>query len=128
MGEGRGRHPPVGERKRFPVDSFLPPVVDTATFKDRLYAPPYVTNAGLLYHRKDILDKTGEQPQRTWAELERQARTLAPRYGIDGYARQFLPHEGLTVNVTEAIQSADGTVLGDDGDRSWSSPRRPARA
>lgn len=105
------------ERDRFPVDSFLPPVVDTATFENRLYALPYVTNAGLLYYRKDILDAAGEQPPRTWAELERQARALAPRYGIDGYAGQFLPYEGLTVNVTEAIQSAGGTVLGDDGHR-----------
>ncbi|MFD7835457.1 ABC transporter substrate-binding protein [Streptomyces sp. NPDC059761] len=105
------------ERDRFPVDSFLPPVVDTAMFGDRLYALPYVTNAGLLYYRKDILDEAGEQPPRTWADLERQARTLAPLHGIDGYAGQFLPYEGLTVNVTEAIQSAGGTVLGDDGNR-----------
>ncbi|MCX5232381.1 ABC transporter substrate-binding protein [Streptomyces sp. NPDC006553] len=103
------------DRGRFALDAFLRPVVDTATFDGRLYAVPYVTNAGLLYYRKDVLDAAGEKPPRTWAELARQARTLAPRYGLEGYAGQFLPYEGLTVNVTEAIQSAGGTVLRDDG-------------
>ncbi|MFE6846511.1 ABC transporter substrate-binding protein [Streptomyces sp. NPDC057686] len=105
------------ERDRFPLDAFLRPVVDTATFDGRLYAVPYVTNAGLLYYRKDILEREGEQPPRTWAELVRQARTIAPQYGLDGYAGQFLPYEGLTVNVTEAVQSAGGSILRDDGAR-----------
>ncbi|MGP3683236.1 ABC transporter substrate-binding protein [Streptomyces sp. IBSNAI002] len=105
------------ERDRFPLDAFLRPVVDTATFDGRLYAVPYVTNAGLLYYRKDILDLAGEQPPRTWSELARQARTIAPRYGLDGYAGQFLPYEGLTVNVTEAVHSAGGSILRDDGAR-----------
>ncbi|MFB6781904.1 ABC transporter substrate-binding protein [Streptomyces sp. NPDC056352] len=104
-------------RGRFELDAFLRPVVDTATFEGRLYAVPYVTNAGLLYYRKDVLDAAGEKPPRTWAELARQARTLAPRHGLEGYAGQFLPYEGLTVNVTEAIQSAGGTVLRDEGAR-----------
>ncbi|MFE3493338.1 ABC transporter substrate-binding protein [Streptomyces sp. NPDC059175] len=103
------------ERDRFALDSFLPPVTDTATYDGRLYAVPYVTNAGMLYYRKDILDREGEQPPRTWADLERQARTIAPRYGLGGYAGQFLPYEGLTVNATEAVYSAGGTILGDDG-------------
>ncbi|MFB7940533.1 ABC transporter substrate-binding protein [Streptomyces sp. NPDC056049] len=105
------------ERERFDLAAFLPPVVGTATFRGRLYAVPYVTNAGLLYYRKDVLDAAGERPPRTWAELARLARTLAPEHGLGGYAGQFLPYEGLTVNVTEAIQSAGGTVLREEGAR-----------
>ncbi|MER5466031.1 ABC transporter substrate-binding protein [Streptomyces sp. NPDC002668] len=100
---------------RFPLNTFLAPVVDTATFDGRLYAVPYVTNAGLLYYRKDILERAGERPPRTWAELARQARRIAPEYGMDGYAGQFLPYEGLTVNATEAVHSAGGSILRDDG-------------
>ncbi|MFC9637189.1 ABC transporter substrate-binding protein [Streptomyces mirabilis] len=105
------------DRGRFPLRSFLPPVVDTATYDGRLYAVPYVTNAGLLLYRKDVLAKEGVAPPRTWAELERQARTIAPKYGLDGYAGQFLPYEGLTVNAAEAVYSAGGTILGDEGER-----------
>ncbi|MEU1454269.1 ABC transporter substrate-binding protein [Streptomyces avermitilis] len=105
------------ERSRFPLGSFLPPVVDTATYDGKLYAVPYVTNAGLLLYRKDVLAKEGVPPPRTWAELERQARDIAPKYGLDGYAGQFLPYEGLTVNAAEAVYSAGGTILGDEGER-----------
>lgn len=104
-------------RDRFPLKTFLPPVVDTATYDGRLYAVPYVTNAGLLLYRKDVLAEEGLPPPRTWAELERAARTVAPKHGLDGYAGQFLPYEGLTVNAAEAVYSAGGTILGDEGSR-----------
>ncbi|MFQ6146815.1 ABC transporter substrate-binding protein [Streptomyces seoulensis] len=104
-------------RARFPLSSFLPPVVDTATYDGRLYAVPYVTNAGLLIYRKDILDEEGVRPPRTWAELEHDAKTIAPAHGLDGYAGQLLPYEGLTVNAAEAVYSAGGTILGDEGRR-----------
>ncbi|MDI9834106.1 ABC transporter substrate-binding protein [Streptomyces sp. KAU_LT] len=105
------------ERDRFPLGTFLKPVVGTATYDGRLYAVPYVTNAGLLLYRKDILAKEGVDPPRTWDELEQAARTIAPKYGLDGYAGQFLPYEGLTVNAAEAVYSAGGTILGDEGER-----------
>jgi multiple sugar transport system substrate-binding protein len=104
-------------RDRFPLDAFLAPVIDTATYDGRLYAVPYVTNAGLLLYRKDILAKEHVPPPRTWAELEHDAKTIAPKYGLDGYAGQFLPYEGLTVNAAEAVYSAGGTILGDEGER-----------
>ncbi|AZS69724.1 ABC transporter substrate-binding protein [Streptomyces lydicus] len=102
---------------QFPLKRFLPPVVDTATFRGQLYAVPYVTNAGLLYYRKDVLDREGARPPRTWAELAHLAKTVAPKYGLDGYAGQFLPYEGLTANVVEVVQSAGGTVLAGEGSR-----------
>ncbi|WP_089101335.1 ABC transporter substrate-binding protein [Streptomyces hyaluromycini] len=102
-------------RDRFPLSTFLPRVVDTATYDGRLYAVPYVTNAGLLLYRADILAKEGVRPPRTWAELEQDAKTIAPKYGLGGYAGQFLPYEGLTVNAAEAVYSAGGTILGDEG-------------
>ncbi|MFI6036838.1 ABC transporter substrate-binding protein [Streptomyces sp. NPDC051315] len=102
---------------RFPLKTFLPPVVDTATYDGQLYAVPYVTNAGLLLYRKDVLAEEGVPPPRTWAELERAAKTIAPKHGLDGYAGQFLPYEGLTVNAAEAVYSAGGTILGDEGER-----------
>ncbi|MCX4585119.1 ABC transporter substrate-binding protein [Streptomyces sp. NBC_01481] len=102
---------------RFPLDDFLPPVVDTATFRGELYAVPYVTNAGLLYYRKDLLQREGRQPPHTWRELESMAKSIAPKYGLDGYAGQYLPYEGLTVNIAEVMQSAGGQILSDEGAR-----------
>ncbi|WP_236244555.1 ABC transporter substrate-binding protein [Streptomyces sp. CC210A] len=103
------------EARRFPLGDLLPPVVDTATYGGKLYAVPYVTNAGMLFYRSDVLAAEGERPPRTWAELERQSAEIAPRHGLGGYAGQFLPYEGLTVNTVEAVYSAGGTVPGAAG-------------
>ena len=85
----------------------------TARYQGRLYAVPFTSNAGLLYYRKDILAKAGRQPPTTWAQLASLARTVAPRYGLGGYAGQFV-YEGLTVNFAEAVQSAGGSILSPD--------------
>ncbi|GII61587.1 ABC transporter substrate-binding protein [Sphaerisporangium krabiense] len=99
----------------FSLDRFLRPVVDTAVYNDKLYAVPYTSNAGLLYYRKDILDREHLKPPKTWAELRDQAMRLGKKYRLDGYAGQFLPYEGLTVNFAEAVQSAGGEILSRDG-------------
>ncbi|GAA5071636.1 multiple sugar transport system substrate-binding protein [Thermocatellispora tengchongensis] len=104
------------ERGMFPLDRFLSPVVDTAVYQGKLWAVPYSSNAGLLYYRKDILDKEGLKPPKTWAELREQAMTLSAKYDIGGYAGQFLAYEGLTVNFAEAYQSAGGEeIIRSDG-------------
>jgi multiple sugar transport system substrate-binding protein len=96
---------------KFPLRDFLQPAVNTATFQGQLYAVPDYSNADLLYYRKDILAKAHQQPPTTWAQLEYLARTVAPRYGVEGYAGTFAQYEGLTVNLAEAVQSAGGSIL-----------------
>ncbi|MFG1875273.1 ABC transporter substrate-binding protein [Sphaerisporangium sp. NPDC049003] len=105
------------DRSMFPLDKFLQPVVDTALYQGKLYAVPYTSNAGLLYYRKDILDAEHLKPPKTWAELRDQATRLGKKYKLEGYAGQFLPYEGLTVNYAEAVQSAGGQILSPDGTR-----------
>ncbi|MEV7968079.1 ABC transporter substrate-binding protein [Sphaerisporangium sp. NPDC088356] len=105
------------DRSMFPLDKFLQPVVDTALYQGKLYAVPYTSNAGLLYYRKDILSAEHLKPPRTWAELRDQATRLGRKYKLEGYAGQFLPYEGLTVNYAEAVQSAGGQILSPDGTR-----------
>lgn len=86
-------------------------------YQGRLWAVPFTSNAELLYYRTDILRKAGARPPRTWAQLAALAKTVAPRYGLWGYAGQFLAYEGLTVNFAEAVQSAGGSILSPDGTR-----------
>ena len=93
-------------QSQFPLGDFLKPAVDTARYQGRLYAVPDYSNADLLYYRKDILAKAGKQPPKTWAQLQQLAETVAPKYGLYGYAGTFAPYEGLTVNF------ADGRSVG----------------
>src|SRR5215467_8588372 len=104
-------------QSQFPLGDFLKPAVDTAMYQGRLYAVPDYSNADLLYYRKDVLAKAGQQPPRTWAQLRQLARTVAPRYGLYGYAGTFAPYEGLTVNFAGAVQSAGGSILSPEGTR-----------
>ena len=102
-------------QSQFPLGDFLKPAVDTAMYQGRLYAVPDYSNADLLYYRKDILAKAGKQPPKTWAQLQQLAKTVAPKYGLYGYAGTFAPYEGLTVNFAEAVQSAGGSILSPEG-------------
>jgi multiple sugar transport system substrate-binding protein len=112
------------ERGLFPLDKFLPPVVDTAIYQDKLWAVPYTSNAGLLYYRTDLVKK----PPRTWAELRQQALAITKKHDIEGYAGQFLAYEGLTVNFSEAVQSAGGQILSPDGSTVTLDPAKAAIA
>jgi len=104
------------QQSNFPeLKDFLKPAVDTAMYQGRLYAVPDYSNADLLYYRKDILAKAGKQPPKTWAQLQHLAETVAPKYGLYGYAGTFAPYEGLTVNFAEAVQSAGGAILSPEG-------------
>jgi multiple sugar transport system substrate-binding protein len=100
---------------QFPLGQFLKPAVDTAMYQGRLYAVPDYSNADLLYYRKDILAKADVPPPKTWGQLQRLAETVAPKYGLYGYAGTFAPYEGLTVNFAAAVQSAGGSILSPDG-------------
>ena len=102
-------------QSQFPLGDFLKPAVDTAMYQGRLYAVPDYSNADLLYYRKDILAKAGKQPPKTWAQLQQLAKTVAPEYGLYGYAGTFAPYEGLTVNFAAAVQSAGGSILSPEG-------------
>lgn len=100
--------------REFDLGGFLGPAVSTAMYQRRLYAVPYYSNAHLLFYRKDILARAHEQPPTTWAQLEREARTLPARYHLaGGYAGTFAQYEGLTVNFAEAVQSAGGSIVSD---------------
>jgi len=106
---------PLPESKFPELSQFLKPAVDTAMYQGRLYAVPDYSNADLLYYRKDILARAGKQPPTTWAQLQQLAETVAPKYGLYGYAGTFAPYEGLTVNFAAAVQSAGGSILSADG-------------
>jgi multiple sugar transport system substrate-binding protein len=102
----------------FELDKFLPATVETAKYFDKLYAIPLNSDGGLLYYRKDLLDKAGAKPPATWAEMKTvcdQVLKLPEARGASCYAGQFDKYEGLTVNFSEAVNSAGGEVINDEG-------------
>jgi multiple sugar transport system substrate-binding protein len=99
---------------QFPVNEMLKPAVDTGRFEGKLWAIPYDTNGGLLFYRKDILDKAGKEPPKTFDEMTALC-SLAQQNNIGCYSGQFAKYEGLTVNFAEAVQAAGGEIMTDNG-------------
>lgn len=101
---------------KFPTTGFLKAAVDSATYFNKLYAMPSSSDGALLYYRKDLLDKAGLQPPTTWDEMQAACDKVLPgESGMSCYGGQFQKYEGLTCNFAEAINSAGGAVLGEDG-------------
>jgi multiple sugar transport system substrate-binding protein len=92
------------------TSAFIPATVDSGTYNGKLYAAPQTTDGGILYYRKDLFPK----PPTSWDEMMADC-PKAKADGIDCYAGQFQKYEGLTVNVAEAINTAGGTIVGEDG-------------
>jgi multiple sugar transport system substrate-binding protein len=102
---------------QFALDKMLKGPVETGKYFNKLYAAPYLTDGGMLYYRKDLLDAAGvTEAPKTWNDLKAACdKVKANNADIGCYAGQFEKYEGLTVNFSEAIDSAGGTVVNDQG-------------
>ena len=103
---------------------FLGPSLRTGRYRGRLYAAPWLTGAGLLYYRTDLLKKAGiARPPVTWAEMAADCAAVRRIATIGCYAGQYDKYEGLTVNFTEAVSSAGGRILDASGRPSVDTPQ-----
>jgi len=104
---------------QFDLDNFLKPAVNTAMYRDKMYAMPIYSDGGLLYYRKDLLQKAGiTDPPKTWDEMKSdcdKVKALPEGKSISCYAGQFDKYEGLTCNFSEAVQSAGGALVDESG-------------
>jgi multiple sugar transport system substrate-binding protein len=110
---------------QFPTEGFLKSAVDAATYFNKLYAYPSTSDGGLLYYRKDLLDKYNLKPPTSFDEMRTACKTI--RDGekndkLECFAGQYQKYEGLTVNFAEAVNSAGGVIVGDDGKPNVNTP------
>nr|WP_300309866.1 ABC transporter substrate-binding protein [Halomonas sp.] len=100
-------------------DGFFPALIDNNTIDGRLVALPWYTDAGLLYYRKDLLEKYAKPVPRTWEELTATANEIQDAERAEGnkdfwgYVFQGRAYEGLSCNALEWIASHGGGTLVD---------------
>jgi multiple sugar transport system substrate-binding protein len=110
---------------QFPTDKFLKPTVDSATYFNKLYGYPSTSDGGLLYYRKDLLDKYGLKPPTTFDEMKAACDKVIPgekNSKLACFAGQYQKYEGLTVNFDEAVHGAGGVIVGPDGKPNVATP------
>jgi trehalose/maltose transport system substrate-binding protein len=103
----------------------LKPAVDAATYFGKLYGMPTTTDGGLLYYRKDLLDKYQLQPPTSFDEMKAACDKITAGEKdskLGCFAGQYNKYEGLTVNFDEAVHGAGGVIVGDDGKPNVATP------
>ncbi|MCC8167292.1 MAG: ABC transporter substrate-binding protein [Planctomycetes bacterium] len=100
----------------------LPGVIDNYTIGGRLVAMPQFVDAGVMFYRKDLLDKYNLPLPFTWSRLVDCANTVvaAERASGDadiwGLVFQGARYEGLTCCALEWIYAhGGGTIVDEDG-------------
>ena len=92
---------------------FLPGSVEAITYEGKPYGVPWFTDTGLLYYRKDLLQKSGfDDPPETWEELKEMAERVKADSGTKfGFVFQGADYEGGVCNGLEFIWTHGGEVL-----------------
>jgi multiple sugar transport system substrate-binding protein len=97
----------------------VPAVLNTAKYRGIQYAAPSSTDSQILYYRKDWL---GSNPvPKTFADMFKLCK-IAKQHNAGCYSGQFAKYEGLTVNFSEAVNSAGGTVVDSKGQPTLDTP------
>ncbi|VWC20615.1 sugar ABC transporter substrate-binding protein [Burkholderia lata] len=98
----------------------FPSIVANNTVNGRLVAMPWFIDTGVLYYRKDLLDKYRAKVPATWDELDATARRIqaseraAGNEKLWGFVWQGRAYEGLTCDALEWIASHNGGTVVDD--------------
>ncbi|MDO4904348.1 MAG: ABC transporter substrate-binding protein [Lautropia sp.] len=104
------------EKKQFPA------IVQNNTVDGKLVAMPWFTDAGVMYYRKDLLEKYDLPVPKTWDEFSKAAATIqegerkAGDKDFQGFVWQGKAYEGLTCDALEWVAShGGGSVVEPDG-------------
>ncbi len=101
-------------------DFFDPIIKQVDTYQETLYALPVYNDCGLLYYRKDLLERHDLKPPVTWQELIHDAtyvqeRERAKNPNFFGFVWQGAQYEGLICNFLEFAVSHCGGIIDSAG-------------
>ncbi len=99
----------TGEDRQEVSEGTLEGPLASGTYKDKLYAVPFSSNAQFLSYRTH----REPEPPKTWDEMIEMAEKLGPKTGK--ILVQGAQYEGLTVWFNTLINSAGGVVVDDEG-------------
>jgi multiple sugar transport system substrate-binding protein len=106
-----------------PLDQQFPPAeqqkffegcIDADIWEGNIYGVPLNIDAGVLYYRKDLLDKYGFEPPTTWPEMLTQIDAILTGENdpeLLGFSGQFKQYEGLICDMLEYVHSNGAQLI-----------------
>jgi multiple sugar transport system substrate-binding protein len=97
---------------------YLPAYREANIVNGRVIALPYFADAQFLYYRKDLLEKHGVQPPKTWAELQAGAVKIQRAEGnanLSGFQTAGAPIEGTVCTYLVPMWGAGGALTNAQG-------------
>jgi multiple sugar transport system substrate-binding protein len=88
----------------------------SVTFKGKVWGLPKYIDAGMMFYRKDLMEKAPE----TWEDVVAQGEQLKDKIDFS-YVGQFKQYEGLICNSIEFIAAYGGQIVDGDGNITISS-------
>lgn len=99
------------------MNRYPPAYVKGGQYGGTYYGIPLRGHPQLLLYRKDVFQKLGLEPPKTWAELEKTAKVVQEKGGMDGIAMYYgKGYSGQNLFVWYAYLKSNG---GDIFDKNW---------
>lgn len=114
-------------------EMFLSGTILANTYNDKIYGVPLFIDSGMLFYRRDLLQKYGFEPPATWGEMVRQTEKIVlgeTKKGdaVFGFSGQFKQYEGLVCDMMEYILSNGGALIDDTTGKSLIAEKRAIEA
>lgn len=96
-------------------DDFMPGILEACTVNGDQVAAPWFADCGMLFYRRDILERLGADVPETWDDLTATASAGTDDTVPHGYLWQGKRSEALVCNAVSVIGSNGGSILTADG-------------
>lgn len=91
------------------LSKFIQGNIEGSRYKGKLYRIPHASDAGVLYYRKDLLEKINVKPPETFNEMVQISRKLQQQENITwGYLWQGKQYEGVSAMFVEILEGFGG--------------------
>ncbi len=108
----------LGAEKDAVMAKYLPAYREANVVNGKVISLPYFADAQFLYYRKDLLEKHGLQPPRTWDEAKAAAQKVIQVEGnanLRGFETAGAPIEGTVCTYLVPMWGAGGNLTDQNG-------------
>lgn len=106
-------------------NEYYPGVINALSYNGKLAAMPWYVDGGMLYYRKDLLDKYNQPVPKTWDDLIKTSALIKSKENNDKlqqFVWQGKQAEVLVCDFVEFLGSAGGSILDKNGQSNAGSP------